>query len=1055
MKFFKCMKRVVLVIALLLPMFSYAEVTPAPKDTDVFKLSLKVNGDTLAINAITETDGYLRIPQNGDRQYYVFTGKKYIELAFDDFKGNNKKITLKGVNGWERKTEISEPAEKHDMTQLNVNRYSIIVPWDCERIDNVTYDSKSTSILFASKDVLDMHQLRACVSVEGRDSIFNLEDKVTLPESVQQMSITRSVRAEFGRVSFGGEVLPKEYYHFEIKEQQLTDDDIAYYHSSFVLDSLPELKSDTVNLEVTIKHFDAKGDFVSSIKHIRFAKSPKEELWYNVLIDDVKENVIAIIITMGVIFLVLFIAYLLKRLKKIEYVARFKIKCEDGNNVKWVKKKLKKREGKANADNEEVTQCELDDCRQCKVDFDGIADFKIVKCVGFKKIVLATLDASQIECIEPKKALVVVKICGNEIKCDVGDVYERIIRCDLKEETKMIRIESNWTHDCEKTPESTDEVQKQPDSVFERVTDKEVAQIVRGILGDDKHIREAEVRERLVKYGLRDVCNKWNEYHSDVVQEQVPRDNITVDGLFKAIEKGYIGFIAKNELYSYDQTAKTYSDALRAYATNFENKGAKNARDSFEKEKEDYMKLKSDDINKLNETLNKAIDNHAKEHKQFAEEKKQWSRKVSDVENQMKNLLNSLKDLNYEVTYNEGDNAEQLIAAIYASINKGVSADKQKQQIDELTTQLQAKVTDINDLQIALDKEKQNVKEVDSSKNKAVKELEEKQKQEITELKNRHNQELSSKDKEKESALLNQQKELTEKNDEKIQALEVKHKKEIEDLKSDCEKKLSDKERSYETLLGSKEQEHQRAIEEKDKHCQAMENEKNNEISRLNDTITDKENVLKEKDIEAHSDCVFYAEQIMKISGNIKQLIENLCSSSESVAEPGNLYINAMKNVANGFNQFLASVQQCVSEKWQNLNARYPHVQADLQAIIKQGLSESGWVNIISYLNLYAGASPELNDLFSAKGLAPVELRLLFAEVQRLLGMFEIKIVVPNLLADVFDEKAFEYSNADQWIRFFAPAMRPSDYESRIFDMSCIGYQIGENEYVKPQVYFN
>ena len=96
-----------------------------------------------------------------------------------------------------------------------------------------------------------------------------------------------------------------------------------------------------------------------------------------------------------------------------------------------------------------------------------------------------------------------------------------------------------------------------------------------------------------------------------------------------------------------------------------------------------------------------------------------------------------------------------------------------------------------------------------------------------------------------------------------------------------------------------------------------------------------------------------------------------------------------------------------------------------------------------------------MNDLFKEKGLVPTELSRLYAEIQSFIGMFGVKVVVPNLLADTFDEASFEFANADQWISVFAPSMRPRDYEARIFDMSCIGYQIDGGEYVKPKVYFN
>ena len=245
-----------------------------------------------------------------------------------------------------------------------------------------------------------------------------------------------------------------------------------------------------------------------------------------------------------------------------------------------------------------------------------------------------------------------------------------------------------------------------------------------------------------------------------------------------------------------------------------------------------------------------------------------------------------------------------------------------------------------------------------------------------------------------------------------------------------------------------------------DAHAAAQQAEKDAhqaEVNRLNDTISSKEARIAELIEASHADCVSYIGMVVKRMNIVYEQLNELYSKARLISGDNETqYTTILQKAIDDFEGFADKVRNAnAEEKWLQTSVSLADVCNDLQSYVYAGFFSAGWVNIIHYLNLYAGATRKLNDSFNENGLSTTELAKLVADVQRFLGMFGVKVVVPHLLIDKFDKNAFDYENADRWIQSFSSELKPNDYKSMVFDMSIVGYQIDDENYNKPKVFYS
>ena len=292
------------------------------------------------------------------------------------------------------------------------------------------------------------------------------------------------------------------------------------------------------------------------------------------------------------------------------------------------------------------------------------------------------------------------------------------------------------------------------------------------------------------------------------------------------------------------------------------------------------------------------------------------------------------------------------------------------------------------------------------------------------------------------NALTKQAEELTEKHKGEMNELTTKVNRleeNIKTLKEQHQKELEEKENEKTNALNELEQAHKTKVNSLEGTIQAKEED----LKKLKQHACDEKN-------EALDNFVAKAQDI---SRRLDSLYQSACELSGESSK----YANAIHNAVDSNKRFMTQLQQKNSpEEWRAQESMWPEIRIAIRDLAMNGLKSSGWINIICYLNAYAGATDELNATFAENGLSPEELNMLQASVMELVGMLGIKIVVPHLLRDKFKEEDFEFDNADQWIRTFASNLNPKDYADtkKIFDVSRIGFQVEGEDYEKPKVFY-
>ena len=238
-------------------------------------------------------------------------------------------------------------------------------------------------------------------------------------------------------------------------------------------------------------------------------------------------------------------------------------------------------------------------------------------------------------------------------------------------------------------------------------------------------------------------------------------------------------------------------------------------------------------------------------------------------------------------------------------------------------------------------------------------------------------------------------------------------------------------------------------------HQQALD-AKQSTIESLNETIEQKNSEIVHLQSVSHDDCNGYIDIVIKQITTISDCMSSLLNGAINASGDDSQYSNVLRNAKESFVRFKELVSNCDNkDKWRDNSYSLYSVRKDLQGFVDEGLRINGWINIISYLNLYAGATAELNETFLNNGVSAAELSRCYSEIQKLLGMFGVTVMVPHLLYEKFDKNYYKHENGDRWITTYSSKLSPKDFDGRIFDMSNVGYQIDDEEYNKPKVFYN
>lgn len=1017
----------IVVLAMLLPnAFVFADNQVKPTDETICKLSLNINEEgKIEVSQPTDSNSYLRLPNDKDNVYYIFTSKKFVEFNVKNTTGKWEwDYSDKNTTSWERQPNDSIQV-KNDATYISSNsRPGIIKSADSRGDIAITYNKQEIKFQIVSKDPFDFNK-HISIKVNDNDSVLRHFSDIIDVDTLKNIEIQRGFRAYMHSIKFNNEELDTAYYHFKVDVLKYFEDDAIEMKSILVIDSFPAAVCDTSCLTVNVKHFDQNKNFTNSVKKIYFVK-PQVPIEDNGFVAIMKDFWWVLVVCLLVIL------WWFYRGRKSRHDAGNKEELPGAEGNEPIDAEAKKTVDTDVKEPEKEKTTEVDTPEPEAQVFQSVTDHKVAE------LVLDLLGKDTLQ--------------DNEIK-------DKLNKLGLK------KVCQKWNAN-------------HPNEQIENLTIENLFEIItRGYVGHDvvKELTTPEVK-------------KVAEY-PEVLRSLV--NLIKNDSYANGFDN------AKTEITKKDEEIKKLTDQNKQLES--DNKKLKEDNGALTTENQEL----NEKIKDLNATINS-------QQREFAEKKAAFERQAQIILDELRTLPTSLNECNYvvELTDVENTDAIEIIGAVKTSIEKGVDGDKQKAEIEKLIEEKNAlndrikeleksikikeesHAQEIAELKESYNQEIQLLKEGHDKKIEALKKdhdkdmnaLEAKYETEISELKEAYTQKIQALEEahaQEIAAIVAKYEEqisgLKEVHDRAIKVLKDEHAHEIAVLKEYYGKEIETLEAKYETEISKLKESHTKEIQAlKEAHAQEIATivakyEKQiselkeahvqeikafeNKISDLNNIIDEKDATIEQKDNELHDDCELYIDQVLKLSDNVKSMINHLYETTTGAGN--NMYINVIKNAQDSFDRFADKVRQCNNERWQNVSCRRDNVCADLQVLIKPALREAGWVNIISYLNLYAGTSMEVNDSFRERGLVSTDLSQLFAEVQRLLGMFGVKVVVPKLLTDTFDEAHFAFDNADLWISAFAPSLQPRDYTSRIFDMSCIGYQIGDNEYVKPKVFFN
>ena len=590
--------------------------------------------------------------------------------------------------------------------------------------------------------------------------------------------------------------------------------------------------------------------------------------------------------------------------------------------------------------------------------------------------------------------------------------------------------------------------------------DKENSGLQPGLNSADEEEKINKAKEESQKKTINSVINKWNEKYPG---NQVNSSQRTIDFLFTTIEKGYIGpdeksciEKAKNEYQSGDQSPIT---SINELINAVYNKGLIEGGDSAQKA---TLIDISDSAKQQLETI-----------EELEQDKKDLISQCSDLETKNKELSDRISGLEKE--------KKQLTDRISGLDQTNSVLSK---QVSELTLGNKNLQTERDNLKGQVSTQSQN--NIDKLENK-IEELN----QEITQANETisgKESELKAKQKELEKLIIKKEELESKYNtvNEQLSGAEAKHREAINSLKEGHKAACLEMKESFKNQLLEKDKERTKAQkdhefamneqrnefnskfaelkEENDKKIQTLTDEHNAAINRLNDenkAVVDQLNAtINELSVRAN---VGRNETIAKADKLLRALSENLTklnSSVNSIVVQPPIFVSIVRNILTDLKTTCEAFDYFKDGEWTNPDKTQAQVILDMQGIFINALGKSRWINNVTRLLSYSRL-PALQDgtdlpsLLESHGISSALVECIYADLSSLLGIADIGLIVPAVLANNYSMDSYDYTNGDTWIDKFFPEVSIRNYKGKVFDIVQVGYAIGGKTIKKPDVQYN
>ena len=560
---------------------------------------------------------------------------------------------------------------------------------------------------------------------------------------------------------------------------------------------------------------------------------------------------------------------------------------------------------------------------------------------------------------------------------------------------------------------------------------------------DDKKeiIQKLKKQKELKKEVVNSIISQWNETHPENV---VDRNQMNIDSLFKKISNGYIYSTGKSQLEQLLNEYKVEYDLETISATII-----RELHDCI------YNRGLQDGALSVQRTPNP----NNNQIQAFLREKKRLVDDIANLTRDKKILQSAMDKLKQDYTILEEDNAKQVslvekqmkkITELESLINTQSQEHvaKLEGQISDLNNEIQVAEDTINKKNAEIIAEKKNVESI--TKKKA--ELEDRYNKvstQLNEVEGKHQAEINKlKESHKEAHLMQK----------------AKYEQQIADINAEItqtieenEAKLNKQKTDYEGKLNHQQTEHELAMQQlKDKQAKDISVLNANhkvEIDKLNATIKD----LGVSVNVGRDEMIKNADHLLEaISADIV-LIEK---SVDAVVNQSPIFVNSINNILTEILRTREEFDEAKTGDWSKPDKLQAQVIQDMQDIFINALNRTGWMNNLARLLSYSRL-PKLHDGFDlpaeleAHGISTAILERIYSNMVSLLGIADMGILVPAVLANDFDKDNYEYKNGDTWIDRFFPEVSTRNYKGKVFDIVQVGYTIDGVTEKKPVVQYN
>ncbi len=590
-----------------------------------------------------------------------------------------------------------------------------------------------------------------------------------------------------------------------------------------------------------------------------------------------------------------------------------------------------------------------------------------------------------------------------------SDQVEEVSQTRLLDNQPKMNAESESDHSASnQKDEENPEPQSRPNS-----TDKEIERI----------------KEESKKKVISSVIDRWNNEHPE---NQVDSSQRTIDFLFSTIEKGYINpSIIKEIKAAIKEYQLSDHSSITELINEIRNKayieGANSAQMAASAESSDLAKQQSERIEEL-ESDKKSLTSQCAD---LEKKNKQLSDKISDLEQSKNNLETERDNLKGQVSTQSQNNIDKLENKI-KELNQEIT--QANETISGKESELKAKQKELEKLII----KKEELESKYNTVNEQLSGAEAKHREAINSLKEGH----------------------------KAACLEMKESFKNQLLEKDKERTKAQKD--HEFAMNEQRNEFNSKFaelkEENDKKIQTLTDEHNAAINQLNDenkAVVDQLNAtINELSVRAN---VGRNETIAKADKLLRALSENLTklnSSVNSIVVQPPIFVSIVRNILTDLKTTCEAFDYFKDGEWTNPDKTQAQVILDMQGIFINALGKSRWINNVTRLLSYSRL-PALQDgtdlpsLLESHGISSALVECIYADLSSLLGIADIGLIVPAVLANNYSMDSYDYTNGDTWIDKFFPEVSIRNYKGKVFDIVQVGYAIGGKTIKKPDVQYN